>query len=92
MLPTETATITPEIPVPVVQPRSTEVLPLEATVVPSNLQPSVITPMPPRELPISGQVVVMLVLGTVLSASAAIFLIGLFARRSKARDDEFNLN
>jgi hypothetical protein len=48
--------------------------------------------MPPRELPISGQVVVMLVLGTVLSASAAIFLIGLFARRSKARDDEFNLN
>jgi ABC-type phosphate/phosphonate transport system permease subunit len=50
------------------------------------------TPVPPDVLPITGQVVVMLVLGTVLSASAAIFLIGMFARKRKARDDEFNLN
>jgi ABC-type phosphate/phosphonate transport system permease subunit len=50
------------------------------------------SPLPPEVLPITGQVVVMLVLGTVLSTSAAIFLVGMFARRRKARDDEFNLN
>jgi ABC-type phosphate/phosphonate transport system permease subunit len=50
-----------------------------------------VSPKPPEVLPITGQVVVMLVIGTVLSASAAIFLVGLFARRRKARDDEFNL-
>jgi ABC-type phosphate/phosphonate transport system permease subunit len=58
----------------------------------SDVMPQPVTPPPPGVLPETGQVVVMLVLGTVLSTSAAIFLIGMFARKRKARDDEFNLN
>jgi ABC-type phosphate/phosphonate transport system permease subunit len=81
--PTATPTNTPIPPVPF----TAEALPL-VTAGPGGV---VITPKPPQVMPITGQVVVMLVIGTVLSASAAIFLVGMFARRRKARDDEFNL-
>jgi ABC-type phosphate/phosphonate transport system permease subunit len=67
-------------------------LPLTSQSPVSDVAQSPATPAPPDVLPVTGQVVVMLVLGTVLSASAAIFLIGMFARKRKARDDEFNLN
>ena len=88
--PTRTATPTATRP-PGLTPEPTDT-PTDQSLPLTDVKARPASPLPPEVLPITGQVVVMLVLGTVLSTSAAIFLVGMFARRRKARDDEFNLN
>ena len=88
--PTRTATPTATRP-PGLTPEPTDT-PTDESLPLTDVKARPASPLPPEVLPITGQVVVMLVLGTVLSTSAAIFLVGMFARRRKARDDEFNLN